>query len=82
MPYFRFPGGCYDSLRTYYDGVDTFAEATDVPITAGADATGIDLAYVSAVGSIVGMQTARWDDGRVAESQGNRLAGNRRVTSC
>jgi parallel beta-helix repeat protein len=34
------------------------------------------------VGSIVGMQTARWDDGRVAESQGNRLAGNRRVTSC
>jgi hypothetical protein len=34
------------------------------------------------VGSIVGMQTARWDDGRLAESKENRLVDNRRVTSC
>jgi parallel beta-helix repeat protein len=33
-------------------------------------------------GSLVGFDTARWDDGRVARSRGNKLSGNTSAGSC
>jgi hypothetical protein len=33
-------------------------------------------------GSLVGLESARWDDGRPAVSRGNRVSGNKRSGSC